>query len=110
MPNNKDNNMSGSERSMSDSSMTDRSDREFESQGQNQGSRGSGEQTGSSRGYGKETGSQGNMDYGKETGSQGNMDDDEMNTAGGRKGHFSDQNRDSEGQWSPGASGGSSDQ
>jgi hypothetical protein len=100
MPTNKDNMKSGSRGSMSDTSRTGSSDREFESQGQNQGSKGSsgGQHTGSSHGYGKDTGM------------QGNMDDDEMDTAGGRKGNFSDKNRDSEGQWSPGSSGGSSDQ
>lgn len=39
----------------------------------------------------------------KGTGSQGKMEDDEMNTAGGREGQFSDKNRGTEGQWSPGS-------
>ena len=29
--------------------------------------------------------------------------DDDMNTAGGRQGNYSDSNRDSEDQWSPGS-------
>jgi len=37
------------------------------------------------------------------------VEDDEMSTSGGRKGNFSDKNRGSEEQWSPG-SGGASDQ
>jgi len=101
MPNNKDNKQSGSKDSMGSSS-----DREFESQGQNpiSGSGGQnrqGQQGGTSGGYGKSTGSQ-----------QGGMmdEDDEMNTAGGRKGQFSDSDRGDESQWSPGSSGGSSDQ
>ena len=43
-------------------------------------------------------------------GKQGSeMEADEMNTSGGRKGNFSDKNRENEEQWSPGSSG-SSDQ
>jgi len=88
MPNNKDDQKSGSK-----SSMGNTSDREFESQGKNpsSGKGAPGQQAGSS---------------GKGTGSQ---DDDEMSTSGGREGNFSDKNRSSEGQWSPGSSG-SSDQ
>jgi len=97
MPNNKNNEQGGSKSSMGSSS-----DREFEDQGQNsmsgrssQGQQGQGSTSG---GYGKDTGMQGGM-----------MDDDEMNTSGGREGQFSDKNRDSESQWSPGSSGGPSD-
>jgi hypothetical protein len=45
----------------------------------------------------------------KGTGSPSNMEEDDMTTAGGRKGQFSDSERDSKGQWSPG-SGQASDQ
>jgi len=45
----------------------------------------------------------------QEIGTQGKhgskMDDDMMNTSGGRKGNFSDKNRGSEEQWSPGSRG-----
>ena len=84
---------------MGNSSMDNKSDRDFESQGQNQGSgsSGKGQQAASSRGYGNDAGTEGDMD-------------DDMTTAGGRKGQFSDKNRGSEGQWSPGSSGGSSDE
>jgi hypothetical protein len=60
------------------------------------------------------SGSMGSMDKGSdhELGTQGKhgskMEDDEMNTSGGRKGNFSDKDRGSEAQWSPG-SGRSSD-
>lgn len=66
------------------------SDREFEGQGHNkgQGGGGQGQQAGGSR---------------QGSGSSGAMDEDEMNTAGGRQGQFSDKNRGSEGQWSPGS-------
>ncbi len=84
MPNNKDNQKSGSQGSMSGGS-----NREFESQGKNMGSG----QTQSAGGYGKDTGSQENF-----------QDDNEMTTAGGREGQFSDSNRDKEAQWSPGSS------
>jgi hypothetical protein len=62
--------------------------------------------------------SMGSMDKSsdREFGTQGTqgseMDDesmDNMNTSGGRKGNFSDKDRGSEKQWSPGSSG-SSDQ
>lgn len=84
MPNNKDNQKSGSQ-----SSMGSGSDREFEGQGKNMGS-GQGQSAG---GYGKDTGQQGNF-----------QDEDDMTTAGGREGQFSDSNRDKEAQWSPGSS------
>src|SRR4030095_1727200 len=84
MPNKKDDQKSGSE-----SSVGNTSDREFESQGINPSS-GKGSQ-------GQQAGS-----FGKGTGSQPNMDDDDMDTAGGRKGNFSEKNRDSDAQWSPG--------
>lgn len=92
MPNNKDDQKSGSQ-----SSMSNTSDREFESQGKDpsSGKGGEGQQAGG---------------FGKGTGSQENVDDDDTTTAGGREGNFSDKNRDSESQWSPGSSGGSSDQ
>lgn len=85
MPNNKDNPQGGSKSSMG----THESDREFESQGQN-------------KGHGKDSG-QGQQAGGTGKGSPGPMDDDEMDTAGGRQGQFSDKNRGSEGQWSPGS-------
>jgi len=85
MPNNKDDMKSGSKRSMND-----RSDREMETQGQDDpGSGKSGKQADS---------------LGKGTGSQTHSDDDDMKTSGGRRGNFSEQNRDSESQWSPGSS------
>lgn len=75
----------------SKSSMGHDQDREFESQGKNKtsGMGGKGHQSDKSGGYGKDTGP------------QGNMEDDEMNTAGGREGQFSDSNRGKEAQWSP---------
>ena len=91
MPKNKDNKKSGSE-----SSMGNTPDREFESQGENPSS--------DKGAPGKQAGG-----FRKGTGSQENMDDDEKSTAGGREGSFSDKDRGSEGQWSPGSSG-SSDQ
>jgi hypothetical protein len=87
MPNNKDMQKGGSS-----SSMSNKSDREFESQGNDSsytGSRKSGKQSAGS---------------GKGTGSQMHNDEDDMKTSGGRKGNFSDKNRDSESQWSPGSS------
>jgi hypothetical protein len=84
MPKNKDDMKSGSQDSMSN-----KSDREFESQGHDSGSGKSGKQAGS---------------FGKGTGSQMNNEEDDMKTSGGRKGNFSDKNRDSESQWSPGSS------
>jgi hypothetical protein len=83
MPNNKDNMKTGSH-----GSTGNKPDREFESQGQNPSSDKSGQQAGS---------------YGKGSGSHGKMDDDDMTTSGGRKGNFSEKNRDSESQWSPGS-------
>jgi hypothetical protein len=55
--------------------------------------------------------SMGSMDKSsdRELGTQGKksskMDDDNMNTSGGQKGNFSDKDRGSEKQWSPGSSG-----
>ena len=84
MQNKKDNQMSGSESSMSTSSNKDS---------------GMGNQSG------KKSGSTSN----RGTGSNSGMEDDEMMTSGGRQGNFSDKDRESEEQWSPGSSG-SSDQ
>ena len=85
MPNNKDNPQGGSKNSMGN-----KSDREFEGQGKDKKfSGGPGEESGSSP---------------KGTSSPGNTDDDEMSTAGGREGQFSDKNRDKDSQWSPGSS------
>ena len=79
MADNKNNSQSGSKGS------TSGQDREFESQGQD-------------KGYGKsETGQQGSSAHSSK------MEDDEMNTAGGRKGQFSDSERGKEDQWSPGS-------
>ena len=82
MPNNKDNPKSGS--------MPNQQDREFESQGKNKGFEG---------GQGQQAGSSG-----KGTGSPNFTDDDDMTTAGGKQGQFSDKNRKSDSQWSPGSS------
>ena len=79
MPNNKDNPQGGSK-----SSMGNKPDREFESQGQD-------------KKFGGEHDKQSKS-------SQPSTDDDEMSTAGGREGQFSDKNRDKETQWSPGSS------
>jgi len=89
MANNSDNQKTGSQGSGSMGSGS--SDREFESQGQNpsSGKGGQGQQAGSPN---------------KGTGSPGNTEDDDMKTAGGRKGDFSDKDRGSESQWSPGSS------
>ncbi len=84
MPNNKDNPSSGSQ-----SATGDKQDREFENQGKTKGSGGDG---------------QGQQAGGSQKANQGNTKDEEMNTAGGRKGQFSDTDRDSESQWSPGSS------
>ena len=81
MPNKKGNQKSGSQGSMGNNP-----DREFENQGKGMGSGNQGQQAGG---------------YGKDTGQQGIMDDEDMMTAGGREGNFSDQNRDKEDQWSP---------
>ena len=85
MPNNKDHKKTGSQDPMKNTS----SGREFDGQGKNPGS-------------GK--GDQGQQASGFRKGTQGEMEDDEMNTAGGREGQFSDKNRGTEGQWSPGSS------
>ena len=87
MPNNKD---SQNQKSGSQGPMGGTSDREFESQGQN-------------KGYG--AGGTGQQGGGSKTGasSMENLEDDELNTAGGRQGQFSDKDRGNEGQWSPGS-------
>jgi hypothetical protein len=85
---NQDNQKSGSKSSMGSSPG---SDREFESQGKNPGS-GKGDQ-------GRQAGTTDRQG----SGSQRNMDDDDMNTAGGRQGAFSETDREKEGQWSPGS-------
>ncbi len=94
MSNNKDNQNVGSRGAATGSSMD--SDRELENQKRNDGSgsSGQGQQAGGSE---------------KDIGSKEDADDN-LNTAGGREGQFSDKDRDSDGQWSPGASGGSSDE
>ncbi|HVF29840.1 MAG TPA: hypothetical protein VNA22_02670 [Pyrinomonadaceae bacterium] len=62
-------------------------DRQFEGQGSDMGyGKGEGQQTGATE---------------QETSSQ---DGDEMTTAGGRQGNFSDSDRGSQGQWSPSSS------
>jgi hypothetical protein len=87
MPNNKDHQKkTGSQDPMKSTS----SGHEFEGQGKNPVS-GKGDQGQQASGFRKGTGS------------QGKMEDDEMNTAGGREGQFSDKNRGTEGQWSPGS-------
>ena len=59
----------------------------------------------------EKSGSMGSMDKtsSHDRGNQGKhgsqMDDDKMNTSGGQKGNFSDKDRGSEKQWSPGSSG-----
>ena len=78
MPNNKDNPKAGAP-----GSTPNTPDREFESHGKNKGFGGG---------------------SGKGTGSPNFTDDDDMTTAGGKQGQFSDKNRGSEGQWSPGSS------
>ena len=85
MQNKKDNQMSGSESSMSTSSNKDS---------------GMGNQSG------KKSGTTSNRGTGSNSGME---DDDEMMTSGGRQGNFSDKDRESEQQWSPGSTG-SSDQ
>ena len=85
MPTNKDTQKTGSQ-----GSMGNKSDSEFENKKQNSPSGRSGE--------GQQAGG-----YGRDTGMQEDMDDD-MTTAGGREGQFSDKNRGSDSQWSPGSS------
>ncbi|HUR99219.1 MAG TPA: hypothetical protein VMZ26_14220 [Pyrinomonadaceae bacterium] len=98
MPNNKDNAQREAGSSNGNSPMGNMSGAESEGQDQNQLSGRSTQDLQSSGGYGKDTGD------------QGNMDESGPSTAGGREGHFSDKNRGSQGQWSPGASGGPSDE
>lgn len=82
MPNNKKDPQSGSK-----SSMGNQPDRQFESQGKK-----------------KDFGEQEKLARkGKEGGLPETMDDDELNTAGGRQGQFSDKDRGNEAQWSPGS-------
>lgn len=78
----KDNQKSGSKDPMNKTP-----DREFETQGNNPTSGKGGQQAG-----------------GKQAGSQPNFEDDDMSTSGGRKGNFSDKDRESQSQWSPGSS------
>jgi hypothetical protein len=84
MPNNKDNQKSGSQSSMSG---TPNRDFESEDNGKSLGMAGQSGRSTSNRGMG----------------SNSSMDDDEMNSAGGRQGNFSDKNRDKEQEWSPGS-------
>jgi hypothetical protein len=89
MPNNKDNPKGGSQGSMdnkSQSSMGNKPDREFESQGTQKGFDKQGHKTGNP---------------GKSQSSPGMTDDDEMKTAGGRQGQFSDKDRGNDAEWSP---------
>ena len=83
MPKNKGNQID------SKGSMGNQSGSEFDRQGQgsSQSNKG-GQQAGS---------------YGKNTGSQSSLDDDDLNTAGGREGRFSDSDRSDRDQWSPGS-------
>ena len=83
MATNKDNPKGGSHNAMGD-----KSDREFDSQRSSKGFDKQGQHAGSS---------------GRSAGSPANSDDDEMSTAGGRQGQFSDKNRANQGQWSPGS-------
>ena len=83
MATNNDNPKSGSQ-----SAMGNKTDRDFDSQGMNKGFDKQGQRAGNP---------------GKSTGSHSNSDDDEMTTAGGRKGQFSDKDRANQGQWSPGS-------
>lgn len=76
----------------SQNSVGSKSGREFESQGQDSDSQGEGQrQAGLAGGYGRDTGA------------QGKVDDDDMDTAGGREGTFSESQRGKDGQWSPGS-------
>lgn len=84
MPNKKDNQMSGSKGSPGSTP-----DHEFEGQGHN-------------KGYGG--GGQGQKAGGSRQGTGSSMEDDDENTAGGRQGQFSDKERGSGSQWSPGSS------
>jgi hypothetical protein len=88
---NKDNTKHSSAGSMSGSS-----DREFEGQGKKKNA-----------GMGGQPGQTSDSISKKGTGSNPGIEEDEMNTAGGRQGNFSDKNRGREDQWSPGSSGAS---
>ena len=56
----------------------------------------------------KKSDSMGSMDQSSDPNKQSSkMEDDEMKTSGGRHGNFSDKNRESEEQWSPGSAGAS---
>ena len=92
MPNNKDNQKSGTH----GSAMSGSSDREFESQGKNKSS-----------GMGDHSDKKSGSTSGKGMRADSKIADDAMKTAGGRQGNFSDKNRGSEDQWSPGSSGAS---
>jgi hypothetical protein len=83
MATNNDNPKGGSQRAMGN-----KPDREFDSQGTNKGFDKQGQRAGNP---------------GKSSGSPANSDDDEMSTAGGRQGQFSDKDRANQGQWSPGS-------
>jgi hypothetical protein len=83
MGNNKDKMKGGSK----DSPLGNKPDREFETQGTKKSFDKEGQKAGSP---------------GKSTGSPNITEDDDMKTAGGRQGQFSDKDRSSQGQWSPG--------
>jgi hypothetical protein len=79
MGNNKDTKMSGSQ-----SSMGNKSDRDFGMQDKD-----------------KDFDKKGQP--GKSTGSPGMIDDEDVDTAGGKKGQFSDKDRGNAAKWSPGS-------
>jgi hypothetical protein len=87
MPNNKDNKKPDSKGAMGSSS-----GREFEEQKRKPGFK---------QDPGSEKGQQAGG-FGKQ-GAQDRKEDDDMNTAGGRKGQFSDEKRGDDAQWSPGS-------
>lgn len=71
------------------SAMSNKQDSEFKVQGIDQEFDNQGQQAGSSGGSG---------------GSAGMHDDEAVDTAGGRKGQFSDKDRSNQAKWSPGSS------
>jgi hypothetical protein len=81
MGNNKDTQKGGSQNAMGNTP-----DREFETQGTK-----------------KEFDKKGQP--GKSTSSPGMIDDEDIDTAGGQKGQFSDKNRENDAKWSPGSGG-----
>jgi hypothetical protein len=83
MANNKNNPNAGSE-----SSMSNKTNQEFASKGKNEKFDNQGQRT---------------NDPGKSAGSPGMIDDETVDTAGGRKGQFSDKERGSQAKWSPGS-------